>query len=332
MRSLSGVALCFVLPFAVAASPDDAASLVQAHAALDTMQKDSDVEAMRALLAGVHTDLEARILQGLRNASTGSTAKLSDIQKKLAEATQFLKAKFGKTNKTNVTKVAHGGARSTETCEMTCKVGTALDVMALAFEQFSGTSCSVMMLLYWWVVGLTVETTDRHLDFSEAVHMMSQQITSIGYGSSTPPGDDGLKIFHGIHGILSQLSPATTTGEAVAMARRLMMQDANKVSVTASFIITLAASTYWFAMDLHKGDTTTYPEWSDALMDGFYQAMITATTIGYGDYSLATPAGKLFTPVGLPLLTGAFGAWAGGLAPSSGGGGAPAPSPKKMCI
>merc|ERR1719412_2792948 len=70
--------------------------------------------------------------------------------------------------------------------------------------------------------------------------------------------------------------------------------------------VMLAASTLYFSIDLRSGDPSTYPKYFDALIDGFYQAMITMTTVGYGDLTLTTNVGKIMSPVGLPLLTNAF--------------------------
>lgn len=268
------------------------------------MKKDSSDAALRAVLATAQADLAERALRAHPKAST---ATLSDVQAPLQKATKFVQGALAKSNTT----------RRGEKCGAMCVIGIITDAAAIAFESSTAFTkqkgCSFPVLVMWWITGLLTETIDHDLSFPEAVHMMVQQFTSVGYGSSTPMEPAGLKIFHGLHGVLSQMSVARVTSEA--MNKVLALAGDTPFSLALALTITLGASILWFTSDLHSGDSATYPNWFDALLDGTYQALITMTTIGYGDLSLTTDAGKLLSPLGMPLLTNAFANFAGALSP-----------------
>jgi len=64
-------------------------------------------------------------------------------------------------------------------------------------------------------------------------------------------------------------------------------------------------------------------------MDALYEAMMTMTTIGYGDLSPSTATGQFMTPLGLPLLTNAFAGFTGELGPPT----PPGPEPaSELCM
>jgi hypothetical protein len=225
----------------------------------------------------------------------------------MREATKFVQAEIAKSS-------------STPACGASCVIAIVLDSLAIGWEsrRFGDDVCTLPVLVMWWATGILTLTVDQKLDFPEAVHMLMQQVTSVGYGSSGPPGDSvGLKIFHGLHGVLSQMTVARVTGEALEWVLKSKIgNQPQQLGIT--LVAMIAASTLVYAADLHLGSTTNYPSYFDALIDGFYQVLVTMTTIGYGDLGASTNWGKLLTPVGMPLLTNAFSNFVGSTAQSEG--------------
>mmetsp|Transcript_51472 Transcript_51472/g.155945 ORF Transcript_51472/g.155945 Transcript_51472/m.155945 type:complete len:328 (+) Transcript_51472:55-1038(+) len=312
MVALTGAALCLFFPLAVAAggtAPADAVALFQGRPALAARTNTSvNVEALRSVLLAVKADIEKRAADAQsKPGAPAAGAPLSTVRPILKRATKFLDGEFTKMNAT----------RKAETCGTACVVGIVLDSIAIingagmVQKGEKDMKCSTPVLLEWWLVGLLTLMQDQKLAFPEAVHMLSQQLTSIGYGSSTPTAE-GLKIFHGLHGVLSQMGVARVTG--AAMNKALDQLGKGPKGVFQGLTLALAAGTLWFTADLHEGDSDTYPTWNSALSDGFYQALITMTTIGYGDYSLTTDWGKILTPWALPWMTTAWGRFASALA------------------
>lgn len=326
----SPVALCLLLPVVVAvvggeAVVDDGSALIQAHAAL-APEGNASVS-LRSLMATAQADLLKRTAQShVESGASKRAVALSTIQPRLQEAARYLQGAAAKANQT----------RRAEKCSALCIIATVTDAFWIMYEtgaMLQGKTdtllCSGLTLLLWWGTGLAALTVDGDMTFAEAVHVMSQQVTSIGYGSTTP-STTGMKIFNGLSSVLSQMSVGRVTAD---MANRLLVTAAqgkdDPQSRTASLVATVALSTLYFATDLNAG-TTDYPGWGNALLDAFYQAMMTMTTVGYGDYSLTTKAGKFITPLGLPLLTNAFAGFAGHLGGPSDDAPGPDP-PMELC-
>merc|ERR550539_144143 len=276
---------------------------------------------MRSLLATVQADSAKRAATEHVRAGAGS---LSDVVRPLKEATEFVRDSLVKANAT----------RRAQTCGTLCVVTIILDAVnigleaSVAFDKTaSKRTCALFTLVTWWVTGLLTLTVDQELPLSEAVHVLVQQFTSIGYGSATNEVT-GIKLFHGLHGVLSQMSVARVTGEFINQF--LSAGGSEPAQLFATFSIALAAATFWFAGDL-GADKTAYPTYFDALIDGFYQALITMTTIGYGDLSPTAPWSKYLTPIGLPLLTTAFANFAGATVPGAESGGGGGESTPEIC-
>jgi len=231
---------------------------------------------------------------------------LSDIVRPLKEATEFVHDKLAKSNTT----------RRAQKCGTMCAITIILDASTIYLEGSAAfteniPSCALFTLVMWWATGLLTLTRDQELPLSEAVHVLVQQFTSIGYGSASNDVA-GIKLFHGLHGVLSQMSVARVTTEFINGF--LQSGGSEPTQLFGALAIALAGSTFWFAVDL-GANKTAYPKFFDALLDGVYQALITMTTIGYGDLSPTAAWSKYLTPLGLPLLTNAFANFAGATAP-----------------
>jgi len=309
---LFAVALCLLLPVVAVvggeAVVDDASALIQAHAAL-APEGNASVS-LRTLMVTAQADLLRRTAQSkVESGASTRAVELSTIQPKLQEAAKYIQGAVAKANRT----------RRAESCGAACYIAMITDALLIMQEtgaMLTGKTdtwlCSGLTFLLWWVTGLIALSIDGDMGFSEAVHVMTQQVTSIGYGSTTP-STNGMKIFNGLSSVLSQMSVGRVTAD---MANRLLVTASSgndtPTTRTAALFATVAISTIYFASDLYSG-TTDYPKWWDALLDAFYLAMMTMTTVGYGDLALNTKAGKIITPLGLPLLTNAFAGFTGHL-------------------
>jgi len=191
--------------------------------------------------------------------------------------------------------------------EIVMIVGAVIDAMLIVYEAVSPFKCNFAATIVWIVLGICAMTIDQGLDVPSAIDMLVQQYTSVGYGSSS---QDTIpqKIFHGLHGIVSQLAVAGALQEfsdlVLVNAEKLVgMNNMGKASATGILVLVTGLTTIAFAFDL--GPHASEPAW----LDGFYQALITMTTIGYGDMAPNRTWGKIASTVTVPMLVSAFNRW-----------------------
>jgi len=279
-------------------------------ASIETESFKTNVVALRSLLA-VANEAARKHNESLADSTE---FYMSTVQPQMENASNFIVDKLATLSATRKTK------KKSTVCKL-CIVSAIIDGLTLVYE--AGTSgglaqkCSPVVVIAWWVMGLLTMTIEQKLPFVDALDMLAQQFTSVGYGSSSQD-TDGIKIFHGLHGIVSQMSVNRVMTEFFASAlNSLEKLFADKIgrspdvlSASVNLLGIGALITFIFALDLGEGKKLK-------LLDGFYQAVITMTTIGYGDMSPTTDWGKAISPLTLPTIVQAFGRWNAAAGPDS---------------
>merc|ERR1712032_1666628 len=86
---------------------------------------------------------------------------------------------------------------SDETCGGWCMAGIIIDSLFIIGDM-GGMGCGPLAMLVWWVQGVVVLAVDQNLNLDDAIFVLVQQITTIGYGSHGPK-TAGMKIWHALH-------------------------------------------------------------------------------------------------------------------------------------
>jgi hypothetical protein len=167
--------------------------------------------------------------------------------------------------------------------------------------------CDMIATMLWYaftvlVLGWVFHDEPDYDKIAEAVNSATQQITSIGYGSSSGSNANE-RLFHGLNAVASQLGPNNMLSFTYELIRdglektvKTLKGPDNLVTTILLFAASFAAWTL-FATDGYNG------------IDPWYTTLISATTIGYGDQGPQTADHKWMSAFILPLLTTAFGSW-----------------------
>lgn len=192
---------------------------------------------------------------------------------------------------------------STPACGGWCVAGMIIDGFFI-MENNQAADCGVMVMLVWWVQGIITLMMDQKLGFDDAVFVLTQQVTSIGYGSHGPE-DNGLKIWHALHSMVGVTLAAEPTNEwldklseriITFMSKNTENAMLKRLKRSLPLALTIIATTFGYAFDLKEAQSITFAQ---ALLDSFYMTIFSLTTVGYGDIAPMTTEGKL---VGLPVM------------------------------
>jgi len=186
----------------------------------------------------------------------------------------------------------------------------------LATQNLKGSfGCDMVATIIWYaltvlVLGWVFKTESTEGTIAEAVNSATQQITSIGYGSSSGTNSHE-RLFHGLNAVASQLGPTGVLSATYGLIQASLTKtiellggpkgEEGKKSerMAGSILLIVASLAAWtlFATDGYNG------------IDPWYSTLISATTIGYGDQSPQSNDHKWMSAFILPLLTNAFAGW-----------------------
>lgn len=188
-------------------------------------------------------------------------------------------------------------------------------------------------LVLWWSLGFHVLVNDhstvkggRALLPAEAIQVLSQQYTSVGYGSHTPSGDDELmQMFHVIHGWVGTALVSGYVDDLVEKALdciEFMLGtgfDQNAFGIpqttrlflnTLMMVVTTLMYAGAFTPELAEPPNLTSQTERKRMENGFLQALyvmiFTGTSTGYGDVAPTSLAGMGTGIIWMPLLVGMY--------------------------
>jgi len=229
---------------------------------------------------------------------------LEDARKYLVDKRKQIRA-YRNSQRANRTK-GHHLKVSGETCGGWCMAGIIIDSLFIVGDM-GGIGCGPLAMLVWWVQGIVVLAVDQGLSLDDAIFVLVQQITTIGYGSHGPK-TAGMKIWHALHSVVGTTMAAEPTNKIITKFTANMIKGveaaasggpslAKKLAASLPLALTIIATTFGYSFDLKEGGD--YDSYAKALLDSFYMTLFSLTTVGYGDYNPSTTAGKLLS---LPVM------------------------------
>jgi len=187
-------------------------------------------------------------------------------------------------------------------------------------------------LVLWWSMGFHVLVNDHSnggeaLSPAEAIQVLSQQYTSVGYGSHTPSRRDELmQMFHVIHGWVGTALVSGYVDDLVQKAldciefmlgtgfkwtKKDGIEQTTRLFLNSlMMVVTTLMYAGAFSPELAADPDLTVRSEKDRMEYGFLQALyvmiFTGTSTGYGDVAPESLAGMGAGIIWMPLIVGMY--------------------------
>jgi len=180
---------------------------------------------------------------------------------------------------------------------------------------------SALLLGVWFMVGMigltlldSREEEEERLDWVDTVYLMCQIITTVGYGDLPPPRSTADLLFYTVYVLSSIMLVAQIVGSFIGKVAEPAHDGKSKAPsqkvdsfVDPRFTAFAKAFASWFGFVWTFTIFFMYwPNEEKPFIEAMYMAVITLTTVGFGDQVPQTKGGKLFASVWMVAGTGAF--------------------------
>lgn len=213
------------------------------------------------------------------------------------------------TKATDIIKATDGSGEITGAYDPLTVIGMIVDGVGLLLRMFKDELKCLPWgsFIFWNIWGALVMTQEQDLTLEDAVMVLGQQFTSVGYGSS-PPESNGLKAFHNLHALwaVTEFTDLTNTVMNQFFGYRILMNIMYKACgrhvfqtngpmrakqstlgcTPAHGLDSLRKYTVWFISV--SGFTLLFGlgggmSGKNHILDALYMVGMTLTTVGYGD-------------------------------------------------
>lgn len=193
-------------------------------------------------------------------------------------------------NKTREVAVKKNKDQEDRKCKAMCLTTLIVDTLSLVLATTGWMSCPMLLAIVplWWSLGVITFMVDGGMDFAMANKVLNEIVTTIGFGSQGAAASKygGIAVFHSIHALVSYclVGPVVQdlTDAALDIERNLILKYFPKVKpffegIGGRFVQCLTLMSVAFALNMI--------EYNGAMAQSFYQSVIVATTIGFGEIS-----------------------------------------------
>jgi potassium channel subfamily K len=145
---------------------------------------------------------------------------------------------------------------------------------------------SVLLILLWFLV--CALTYGLHLGWSalDCIYFLCVTLTTVGYGDLSPT-DDASKMYTSVFIILGMLVAGQAIGVVLVEFGHTFRERSDRQTLCTSVAI--------IAGFLCVGTTVFCLTEGLSFVDGFYLTVVTVTSVGYGDISPKSEAGRIFS-------------------------------------